>query len=671
MKLRWWLTLVCLLTWGASLFANAAPVFDPVNPPWIHACLAVALGLIGVISGIAWWIYRINRRLTQRIVESQQAEHTLRTLSIAIEQSPTSVVITDLDAMIQYVNPRFTQVTGYAAAEVMGKNAKILNSGLTPKATFEAMWRQLSRGELWSGEIINRRKNGQIYWEEAHICPVKDSSGQTTQYVAVKLDISERKQAEQYEKSRNRVLELLARGAALPVILEAIVQGVEESNPGMLCSILQMDSDGQCLLIGASPSLPDFYNTAIHGLKISSCIDPCAMAAFTGERVIVEDIEHYPDWADFKALAAQASWRSCWSEPIRSASGQVLGTFAIYHHQVCQPTEADLRLLEQSANLAAIAIDRSLALEALRTSEEQYRLLAENATDVIWTIGLDGRFTYISPSVEKLRGYTVAEAMQQSLEESLTPESAAMAKSELVQSIKMIQNGQSFPDYRGEFEQPCKEGSTVLVEITTTGLYNASGEFVSILGVSRDITERKRIQDRIAHLAHHDALTDLPNRVLFSDRLEQALAQVQRNFTGLAILFIDLDKFKPINDTLGHAVGDLMLKETAARLCACVRSADTVGRIGGDEFVVLLPMISHPQDALLVAEKIRHALNEPFELAGHCLSISSSIGVAIAPEHGMNEIELAKHADMAMYHAKEAGRNNVKLFQPEMLDAQS
>ena len=647
MKLRWWLTLVYLLTLGVPLSANSTFTLDPVNPPLTHACLVVALGLIGVISGIAWSIYRTNRRLMQCITESQQAECTLHTLSTAIEQSPTSVVITGLDATIHYVNPRFTQVTGFAAAEVMGKNAKILNSGLTPKATFEAMWRQLSRGELWSGEIINRRKNGQIYWEEAHICPVKDRSGQTTQYVSVKLDISERKQTEQYEKSRNRVLELLAQGAALPVILEAIARSVEESNPGVLCCILQMASDGQRLLIGAAPSLPDFYNTAIHDLKIGPGVGSCGTAAFTGERVIVEDIQHHPYWANFKELAAQASLGSCWSEPIRSASGQVLGTFTIYHRDVCQPVDTDIRLLKQSANLAAIAIDHSRAVEALRTSEEQYRLLAENATDVIWTIDFDGRFTYISPSVEKLRGYTVAEAMEQSLDESLTPESAAIAKFELAQSIEMMRKGQPFPDHRGEFEQPCKDGSTVWVEITTTGIYNVSGEFVSILGVSRNITERKQIQDRMAYLAHHDALTDLPNRVLFSDRLNRALAQAQRNLTRMALMFIDLDKFKPINDTLGHAVGDLMLKETAIRLCACVRSADTVGRIGGDEFVVLLPMINHPQDALRVAEKIRHALNLPFELASHYLSISSSIGVAIAPEHGMNEIELAKHADMA------------------------
>ena len=671
MNLCWLLILVCLLTLSIPLSVNPAFALDSVNRPLIHADLVVTLGLIGVISGIAFWIYQINRQLTQRIAQSQQAERIVRTLSTAIEQSPTSVMITGLDATIQYVNPRFAEVTGYAVAEIIGKNPRILNSGLTPKATFEEMWRQLDQGELWSGEIINRRKNGQIYWEEAHISPVKDTDGQITQYIAVKLDISERKQAEQHEKSRNRVLELLARGAALPVILEAIAQGVEASNPSMLCSILRLDPDRQCLVIGAAPSLPDFYNTAIHGLKISPCSGPCGMAAFTGERVIVEDIQQHPDWADFRALTAQAVLRSCWVEPIRSASGQVLGTFAIYHRDVAQPVETDLRLLEQSANLAAIAIDRSLAAEALRTSEEQYRLLAENATDVIWTMDFDGRFTYISPSVEKLRGYTVAEAMQQSLDESLTPESAAVAQSGLTHAIEMTQEGQPFPDYRGEFEQPCKDGSTVWVEITTTGIYNAAGEFVSVLGVSRDITERKLIQDRIAHLAHHDALTDLPNRVLFSDRLDQALAQVQRNFTGLAIMFIDLDKFKPINDTLGHAVGDLMLKETATRLRACVRSADTVGRIGGDEFVVLLPMISHQQDALRVAEKIRHALNQPFELVGHCLSISSSIGVAIAPEHGMDEIELAKHADMAMYHAKEAGRNNVKLFQLEMLDAGS
>ena len=181
-------------------------------------------------------------------------------------------------------------------------------------------------------------------------------------------------------------------------------------------------------------------------------------------------------------------------------------------------------------------------------------------------------------------------------------------------------------------------------------------------GFITDITERKLAEEKVQHLAHYDALTDLPNRTLLADRLQQALTTARRDKVRLALMFLDLDMFKPINDTLGHNVGDLLLKEAAQRMQACVRESDTVARIGGDEFVVLLPTIEMEQDAMVVAEKIRHTLNQPFELAGHSLHISSSIGIAVYPEHGSEGKVLLKNADTAMYYAKESGRNTVKFF---------
>ena len=185
------------------------------------------------------------------------------------------------------------------------------------------------------------------------------------------------------------------------------------------------------------------------------------------------------------------------------------------------------------------------------------------------------------------------------------------------------------------------------------------------VGVVRDITSRKAIEDRMAHMAQHDSLTGLPNRALFDDRLKQAIVQSNRNGARLALLYIDLDHFKPVNDTLGHAVGDVLLKAVAQRMHDSVRASDTVARIGGDEFVVLLPTVHDAVDALDVAEKIRHALNQSFEvMAGKVVEISSSTGVAIYPDHGQDEIELSKNADLAMYRSKQQGRNRVVLFSP-------
>ena len=188
--------------------------------------------------------------------------------------------------------------------------------------------------------------------------------------------------------------------------------------------------------------------------------------------------------------------------------------------------------------------------------------------------------------------------------------------------------------------------------------------------------ERKRSEARLQQMAQFDELTQLPNRALFEDRLQMALAKARRDDDQLALMFLDLDNFKPVNDSYGHAIGDLLLREVARRLSACVRRSDTVGRIGGDEFVILLNSIGKPADAARVAEKMRQALAEPYALGEHAVHVSSSIGIAVYPEHGGTQRELALNADAAMYRAKHEGRNCMHLFsqaedepRPERSDA--
>lgn len=193
-------------------------------------------------------------------------------------------------------------------------------------------------------------------------------------------------------------------------------------------------------------------------------------------------------------------------------------------------------------------------------------------------------------------------------------------------------------------------------------LKNIAGEVIGFTGTGRDVSERKMATEHIHHMAHYDILTDLPNRSLLSERLQHALITSKRERTHLALMFLDLDMFKYINDKLGHDIGDLLLKEVARRIMECLRESDTAARVGGDEFVVLLPSVSSIQTAMLVAEKIRHALGLPFEISGHSMSISSSIGIAVYPEHGGDEKTLLKNADTAMYLAKRNGRNTVVLF---------
>ncbi len=440
--------------------------------------------------------------------------------------------------------------------------------------------------------------------------------------------------------------------------------------------------------------------------------------------------------------------------------------------------------------------------ELLRVSEERHRLLADNATDVIWMMNLEGRFTYVSPSVETLRGYTSAEVMQQPLEQALTAASIPIATKALGDSITAMLAGKPFVGFRGELEQPCKDGSTVWTDVTTCGMQNSAGEFIGILGVTRNITERKKaedarreseeklkavfnvaeigiaitdrngayvmvndwwcehlgydhevilklkntdvthpddreesrswflrlvegevnkyrlekrfmrkdgsffwadlsaapirdartnsityvvgmvtditqrkeMEDQVRQLAFHDPLTGLPNRRLLLDRLAQTMTTSKRSGLYGALMFLDLDNFKPLNDMHGHVVGDLLLIEVAKRLKASVREMDTVGRIGGDEFVVIFSELGgdkaqSTEQAAGVAEKIRASLAVPYQLtvsqAGepdktvehHC---SSSIGVVVFVNHETSQADLMKWADAAMYQAKDAGRNAIR-----------
>jgi len=475
--------------------------------------------------------------------------------------------------------------------------------------------------------------------------------------------ISSGKLAEQRAFSRSNVLELLANGAPLSTMLEDIVRGVEQANPAMLCSILLLDNQGKHLLTGAAPSLPDFFNTALHRMEIGIGVASCGTAAFTGQRVIVDDIQSHPYWVSYKALAHKAALGACWSEPIHSASGKVLGTFAIYHHEARKPGNADIQLLIKTAKVAAIALDRNRADQALKESEKLLSDILENVSAYIYLKDTQGRYLFANRLLRGLFNAPMEEIVGYDDSKFYDATTAAnLRKSDL----QVLQGGETLR--REESNHNPLTGETSVYLTIKLPLRHEDGSIYALCGIATDITEQKDIEEYMRRMAQYDALTNLPNRALFTDRLQQAFSAARRGHEHFALMYIDLDKFKPINDTYGHAVGDLLLYEAAQRMQSCVRQSDTVARIGGDEFVVLLPSLKQDQDAPEVAEKIRHSLNLPFELSGHILHISSSIGVAIYPAHGDNEKELVKNADIAMYYAKENGRNNVTVYHQGLKD---
>jgi diguanylate cyclase (GGDEF)-like protein/PAS domain S-box-containing protein len=270
------------------------------------------------------------------------------------------------------------------------------------------------------------------------------------------------------------------------------------------------------------------------------------------------------------------------------------------------------------------------------------------------------RIIKVNPAFTAITGYTPEEAIGK------TPRLLASGSHTREFYKNMWSAITTKGSWQGEIFNRRKNGEFFTEWLSINEVRDEDGKLTNYVALFSDISERKAAEEHMTTLAHYDPLTGLPNRTLLTDRMQQAIAAAKREKSHMALMFIDLDKFKPVNDTLGHQIGDLMLKEVARRMLECLRESDSAARIGGDEFVVLLPVIEAEADAVAVAEKIRDALNQPFMLAGHSLFISSSIGVAEYPEHGNDEKTLLRNADTAMYFAKEAGRNNVMLFDHAM-----
>jgi diguanylate cyclase (GGDEF)-like protein/PAS domain S-box-containing protein len=449
--------------------------------------------------------------ISRDITERKATELKLRMLSTAIEQSPTSVAITDVGPQIEYINSAFTKEAGYTLEEVRGKNPRVLQSGITDTKVYDDMWSKLTKGESWQGEFVNKRKNGEIYYEEAYISPIQDDDGKVSHYVAVKLDVTSRKAAERALRESNKKM-------------DSLLQSLAEGAYGV-------DTHGNCT----------FVNNSF------------------------------------------------------------------------------LRIL------------------GYETEDE---LVGKHIHELIHHSHADGTH------------YPASEC-------------------------------RIYAAYRNNVEDHCadevfwhKSGYAIQVEYWSQPIV-VDGVVIGAIATFFDITERKKMEQQIRHLALHDVLTNLPNRRLLIERISQAQLSSKRSLRYGALMFMDLDNFKPLNDAHGHEAGDKLLIEVANRLQKCVREMDTVARIGGDEFVVMLAELDtdesvSKQQAEKVSEKIRSILSEPY-----LINITNNEGVNVTVEHyctasigvvlfkGMtpSKEEIIKLADDGMYQAKSAGRNKVIFYE--------
>jgi diguanylate cyclase (GGDEF)-like protein/PAS domain S-box-containing protein len=470
------------------------------------------------------------------------------------------------------------------------------------------------------------------------------------------------KRGEMREKSHSQVMDLIANKAPLKNILETIVLNLQQHNPNMLCSILILDAEKKRLLHGAAPSLPDFYNQAIHGLAIGYGVGSCGTASHTGKRVVVRDIQSHPYWADYKELASRAELAACWSEPILDSTGRVLGTFAIYHHVPTNPSENDIQLIVQSAYLAGIAI------ELARSNQETQlaAMLYQNSNESMMVVDSNNHILSVNPAFIHDTGYSAEEVIGKD------PSLLSSGRQDKAFYQSMWNDINTTGKWQGEIWNRRKNGEIYAEWIRISTIYNADGTVLNRVSLSTDVTLRKESEEIIWKQANFDTLTGLPNRNMFHDRIAQEIKKTHRAKLPLALMFIDLDHFKEINDALGHHMGDLLLKEAATRLLSCVRDSDTVAkmslvsRLGGDEFTIVLGELKDIDCVERIAERILVRLAEPYQLGPELAYITASIGITMYPEDSKNVDALIKNADQAMYVAKQQGRNRYSYFTESM-----
>ncbi|MDD5249912.1 MAG: bacteriohemerythrin [Rhodocyclaceae bacterium] len=295
-------------------------------------------------------------------------------------------------------------------------------------------------------------------------------------------------------------------------------------------------------------------------------------------------------------------------------------------------------------------------------AEDQLRLAAsvfENTSEGIMITGADNRVISANKALEALTGYRADEIL------GTNPRLFASARHPDSFYRKMWETLHDIGHWQGEMWNRKKTGEEYLVRAYISAV-RTGADATNYIGLLTDITEASRVMEKMEYMAHHDFLTGLPNRSLLEDRLRQALGRAARNKSKFAVMFIDLDKFKSVNDSLGHEVGDLLLKEVTRRVRACLRATDTVSRQGGDEFVLLLEDFSDETDITHVARKLLASIGSPCNLDRHVITVTSSIGISLYPADGQTVAELMKHADVAMYHAKDQGRNNFQFFTPRI-----
>ncbi|MEQ1774805.1 MAG: PAS domain S-box protein [Burkholderiales bacterium] len=609
-----------------SLLAGEIPVYtsdmridrSDGQTVWVRCTVSAArdsagqpLHLIGIIEDIS---------------ERRDVEERYRA---TVEYAPVGIMHTALDKHTLYVNRKFCDMLGYTEQELLKLRSRDIISGDQYGADLN-QFESLNEGKVssFASERPLKRKDGSILWVSRTVSVVRDSAGNPLYHVRVMVDISDRKRAEE-AVMRDRTL------------LRTVVDNLPDR-------IYVKDNEGRYLLMNETAK-------QINGIHDDSEIvgksaydilpyDAAMRIAQEDQNVIqnkapIYNREKCTTYDRGMSEADGVMWHITTKVPLQDKSGNVFGIVGV---------NRDIT-------------DQKRAALALTESEQKFRQLAENIPEVFWITDVAQRETlYVSAAFEKITGR--AGAM------SPTYPGFWLRVVHADDRRRVYEARKALPDiaYNIEYRIVRPDGEVRWIHDQAFPVTDSENNTYRIAGIAADITRRKEAEEKLLHLAHYDALTGLPNRVVFYDRLRQNMAQAQRRNSSVGVMFVDLDRFKLANDTLGHAVGDLLLQQVSQRLLDSIRKGDTAARLSGDEFGVILGDLRIAEDARVVAHKMLSALAEPFCIEGHELYVTASTGISVYPADGNDPQDLLKNADTAMYRAKEAGRNTCRFYTGDM-----
>ncbi|NRR03289.1 EAL domain-containing protein [Brevibacillus sp. RS1.1] len=536
----------------------------------------------------------------------------------ALEESSV-ISITDEKGIITYVNHNFCQLSKFNREELIGKSHNIVDSGFHPRNYFKSLWDTISRGKVWKGEMKNRAKDGTEYWLSMTLVPFMNDSGFLYQYVAIGTDITKRKLME----------ESLAKTMK---DLHDIKNALDES------SIVAITDDK-----GVITYVNDKF-CEISRYEVDELVG-------NTHRVINS---RYHSKSFFKLMWETIKQGRVWKGEVKNRAKD--GT-EYWMNTTIVPFLDDRGVPYQYVSIRTDITDRIEAEAALAEAlQNDFRRTVQNLQNCVFKIVTDqrGNITYT------LCEGKIAEALGLTSERMLRKTSYEIFPYEVAEQMES--------NFRRAFA-----GESVTFELQLSGNdyyitlspIEENGEIMEMVGSMIDITERKKAEETIRYMAHYDSLTNLPNRTLFHEKLAEAMLKAKQKDEKIGVMFIDLDRFKNINDTLGHSIGDVLLQAVANRLICCLRKEDSVSRLGGDEFAIFLTGATH-KEAGEIAQRIITSMSESITLDHIEIFITPSIGISMYPDDGDDIEALLKHADAAMYLAKEQGKNNYQFFSEEL-----